>query len=152
MHATPDKSRIRDALSRLAHAHSQSRDRIEQEIRTLTALIDGEQPIGEVRGNRKGDQTTAHADRATLSIVWGKRSCFLGNTLLLAVFERLARSPGQFIATDDLIEEVWGGYRERSTVRGVIKRLRDRLRGAKMGGLADAIEGDVAGYYRLRRV
>ncbi len=91
-------------------------------------------------------------DRETLSVSWKNHTCFLGNTLLLLFFERLARSPNRYVSHLDLLDEVWGGERKASTIRGVAKRLRDRFQEAGMGKLAKAIDGSVTGYYGLKLV
>jgi hypothetical protein len=49
----------------------------------------------------------------------------------------------------DLLEDVWGGERQAATIRGVVKRLRERLRENGMQQLADAIDGSVRGHYGL---
>lgn len=152
MGSTSDRGRIRDALIRLAKAHAQANEEIEIAMNTIAALIDDQSPRVATSTKTASPHGYARADRSTLSVIWRKKSCFLGNTLLLALFERLARSPDRYISADDLMEDVWGGRRDPSTIRGVIKRLRDRLRQAEMHQVAEAIEGRVNGYYRLRRV
>lgn len=92
------------------------------------------------------------ADCETLSVVWNDKTCFLGNTLLFRFFERLARSPNRYVPHSELLEDVWGGVRDMSTIRGVAKRLRDRLREEDMGELADAIDGSVIRHYGLKLV
>lgn len=92
------------------------------------------------------------ADVATFSVEWHGRSCFLGNTLLFWLFDRLAQSPNCYVSNVDLLDDVWRGEREDSTIRGVAKRLRDRLCAAGMTDLAAAIDGSVPGYYGLMLV
>jgi DNA-binding response OmpR family regulator len=53
------------------------------------------------------------------------------------------------VSHEQLQEEVWDAVRSRSAVRSVVKVLRAKLRKAGMTGLADAIDGHVAGHYAL---
>jgi len=46
-------------------------------------------------------------DRALLSVIHRGKSCFLGNTLLLRLIERLLRSLNQYVSHQQLQEEVW---------------------------------------------
>lgn len=64
------------------------------------------------------------------------------NTKLFALLLRIARRPGHRVQFDALREkgDVWDGYdADDSTIRGAIKRLKDRLRGARMEALANSI-------------
>lgn len=89
-------------------------------------------------------------DRDRFSVLWRKRSCRLGNTLPFRFFESLLRRRGRCCSHEDLLDEVWEGVRAGSTVRHVVKRLRDRLTSAGMEGLARAIDGSERGHYVLR--
>lgn len=64
------------------------------------------------------------------------------STKLFQLLTRIARRPGHRVQFDSLRQkgDVWDGYdADDSTIRGAIKRLKDRLRGAKMNALADSI-------------
>lgn len=88
-------------------------------------------------------------DATRFCVEWRGQVCFLGNTLLFWMFVRLAQSPNRYVSYVDLLDDVWRGQREESTIRGVAKRLRDRLVAAEMAELATAIDGQVSGYYGL---
>jgi hypothetical protein len=105
-----------------------------------------------------GDATTVtrspgEADAATLPFqivesafqvtMNGRTHTFKGrSTKLFALLLRIARRPGHRVQFDSLREkgDVWDGYdADDSTIRGAIKRLKDRLRGARMEALASSI-------------
>lgn len=90
------------------------------------------------------------ADRATLSVVFQGRSCFLGNTLLFHFFETISRRPNRYYSHSELLDEVWGGPRSDATIRNVAKRLRDQLTSASLSELAESIDGSTPGFYVLR--
>jgi hypothetical protein len=80
----------------------------------------------------------------------GGKTCFLGNTRPFRFLARLAQRPNAYIPYEDLLSDVWQGLLSDSAVRSVAKALRQRLRQAGLGDLADAIDGTVAGHYTLR--
>jgi DNA-binding response OmpR family regulator len=88
-------------------------------------------------------------DRATFTVHWGGKSCYLGNTLPFKFLERLARRPNQLIPCDQLLDDVWQGLRSREAMRSVVKVLRQKLSQAGMEDLAKAIDGTTAGHYGL---
>lgn len=92
------------------------------------------------------------AEQATFRVIWRGHYCFLGNTLLFRLFTRLLLSPNTYVSHDDLLDEVWKGERQGSTIRGIVKRLRDRLRKANMADLANSIDGSVTGHCGLMGV
>jgi DNA-binding response OmpR family regulator len=149
MNATTTQKRIREALASLAFAHAQSVSHIEQAIESLAVLLEAPEIAPP---SRRVDPNQPHTDRDTLSVVWKGQRCFLGNTLPFLLFEQLARTPNRYVPVSDLIDTVWGGRREASTIRGVVKRLRDQLRQAGMGPVADAIDGAATEHYRLTTV
>lgn len=64
------------------------------------------------------------------------------STKLFALLARIARRPGHRVQFDSLraLGDVWDGCDvDDSTIRGAVKRLKDRLRGAGMSPLADRI-------------
>ena len=158
MITTDKKQLVQESLRTLAEAHSETVRQLEQTIKVLSGVLEIEavtviaRSPASGRSHRTTHQDIPLADPATLSIIWQGRSCFLGNTLLFWFFERLSRSPNQYISHIDLLEDVWQAQREASTIRGVAKRLRDRLTAAGMREVADAIDGGVPGYYCLNLV
>ncbi len=147
-----NKEEIRAALDTLVTTHVQSTAQLEQAISGLSFVLDIERTSARPSSRSIPDNGAPRADRDTLSIVWRGKSCFLGNTLLFRLFERLAKSPNRYVSHADLLDDVWGADRHASTIRGVAKRLRDRLREQGMGTVADAIDGSVTGYYGLKPV
>lgn len=93
--------------------------------------------------------TQPYVDKSLLAVVYRGRECFLGNTLSLRLFERLLRRPNQYLDHRDLLDHVWFGVREPSSIRSVVKELRAKLRNAGMADLSAAIDGRVAGHYGL---
>lgn len=145
MLSTKKKRLIQESLRSLAATHAAAVAQIEETMAVLVQAL-------EIEDSNDGGQQTSNrplADDETFSISWQGRECFLGNTLVFWVFERLARSPNRYVAHVDLLEEVWRGERQASTIRGVVKRLRDQLTVAGMADLAAAIDGNVSGYYGL---
>jgi DNA-binding response OmpR family regulator len=150
MNSHSKNKQIREALTALAAAHAHAVVDIERAIESLSYVLDAQEQSEEFAALSIGnDLLRPKIDRETLSIAWKHRICFLGNTLPFLFIERLARSPNRYVSYEDLLEEVWGGDRKESTIRGVVKRLRDRLEEAGMSQLAKAIDGSVMGHYGL---
>ena len=139
--------RIQQSLQRLAVAQQAAMTQTEETIALLAELLELSQSPEDAKNSHR-----PMVDAATFSVRWRNETCFLGNTLPFRLFARLARSPNQYIAHLDLLDDVWGGDRRDSTIRGVIKRLRDRLDEAGMEELAKSIDGSVSGYYCLKLV
>lgn len=148
MLTTEKKQLIQESLRRLAASHAAAVAQIEEAMTVLAGALELEQP----RGEEERGTNRPVADATTFSVIWQGRTCFLGNTLLFWMFERLARSPNRYVAHIDLLDEVWRRERQSSTIRGVAKRLRDRLIAADMRDLAAAIDGSVSGHYGLKIV
>jgi len=89
-------------------------------------------------------------DRPSLSIRWREATCFLGNTLLFRLYEKLSSRPNRYFRYSELLAEVWGGPRSTQTIHNLVKRLRDRLISSRMKPIADAIDGHVRDHYALR--
>jgi DNA-binding response OmpR family regulator len=89
-------------------------------------------------------------DGGLLSVNFGGRTCFLGNTYPFKFIACLAQRPNIYVTHEDLLSEVWDGIRSHSTVRSVVKVLRKKLRQAGMAPLAEAIDGTVSGHYALK--
>jgi len=154
MNSIDRKRQIREALTSLGAAHAHAVTEIERAISGLTYALELQEQSEDGVSQRMTakDRLRPKVDRETMSVVWENRTCFLGNTLLFLFFERLARSPNRYVSHLDLLEDVWEGEREASTIRGVVKRLRDRLQESGMSQLAEAIDGSVTGYYGLKLV
>ncbi len=156
---TPEKKQlIREALKTLAESQAAAETLIEETISILSRILElGDNFPTHVadQAHRPTDLSESDAlavDRATLSVIWQGRTCFLGNTLLFWFFNRLAQSRNRYVSHVDLLDDVWGGQRQSATIRGVAKRLRDRLVESGMEELADSIDGTVSGYYGLMLV
>lgn len=142
---------IREVLKSLAYTHSLVVEQMESMISVLTKLLDAdEQSLTAKRARRREGWPISNRD--TLSIEWEGKSCFLGNTLLFWFFERLARTPNRYVSHQQLLDDVWGGDRQPTTIRGVVKRLRDKLVEVEMHDLASRIDGSENGYYGLMMV
>jgi DNA-binding response OmpR family regulator len=152
---TEQKKRIiQDSLQHLAVAQAGAVAEIERTMEVLSRALGLEvRPnlsLAKSTNDSEGHRKIPVADRTTLSVLWCGQSCFLGNTLLFRFFERLARTPNRYVTYDDLLDDVWnGGMRESTTIRGVAKRLRDRLISAGMKDLARSVNGNESGHYGL---
>lgn len=158
---TPEKKRlIQETLRCLATSNSAAVARIEETIAVLTNALelDGLDVDRTVRSTANQQSTgmpksdLPAADQTTFTVIWRGRSCFLGNTLLFRLVERLVRSPNRYVSHVDLLDDVWDGQREGSTIRGVAKRLRDQLAKDGMEDLAQSIDGSITGHYGLMLV
>ncbi len=158
MITTEKKQLIRETLKTLAASHAAAVIQIEEAISILSSTLelDDRLPVpAEDQAHRPTDSSGSDApavDRAILSVTWQGRTCFLGNTLLFWFFNRLAQSQNRYVSHVDLLDDVWGGQRQSATIRGVAKRLRDRLVESGMDDLANSIDGTVSGYYGLMLV
>lgn len=144
------KRAIREALATLASSHAIIVQQLELAIELLNEEIDVDDvPLPVQAFDLFGSRQNSLVDPGAQSVLWKGRVCFLGNNLLFRFFERISRSPNQFISYDVLLEDVWGGQREHSSIRGVAKRLRDRLAMNGMAELSSKIDGSNSGFYRL---
>lgn len=142
------KEQIREILKNLAYTHSLVVEQMESMIRVLTQMLEAEEALlSEERTGHRRDWPLAN--QVTFSAEWQGKSCFLGNTLLFWFFERLSRTPNRFVSHEELLDQVWGGDRTTSTIRGVAKRLRDKLDESGMPELSERIDGSETGYYGL---
>lgn len=154
---TPEKKRvIREALRSLAASNCEAVARFEETITVLSNALElgdldvvADGPAPHEKPVQSPGTNLPIADRRTFTACWRGRSCFLGNTLLFRLFERLARSPNSYIPHVDLLDDVWDGPREGSTIRGVVKRLRDQLAQHGMDELSRAIDGGNSGHCGL---
>jgi DNA-binding response OmpR family regulator len=89
-------------------------------------------------------------DRESLSVTFHGKTCFLSNTIPFKFLCHLARRPNTYISHEELLSEVWQGYRSDAAVRSVVKTLRAKLRQAGLAALAEAIDGSAAGHYSLK--
>jgi len=82
------------------------------------------------------------ADRATFSVKWLGKTCYLGYSVKFRLFERLARRPDQYVSYAELIQDVWrGDCRSDEAIRSEIRLLKAKLSNAGMRPLAAAIRG-----------
>jgi DNA-binding response OmpR family regulator len=148
------QERIRHTLKSLAEAQAATIKLMEEAL----TLMSEELSLDPVTFWKSRSSLTTFApptktdlfDTEMLTISFQGKSCFLGNTLPFRFFVRLARRPNTYVTYEDLLTEVWDGARSDEAIRSVVKTLRSRLRKARMGGLADAIDGSVPGHYGLR--
>ena len=141
---------IREVLKSLAYTHSLVVEQMESMISVLTTLLEVDALSSTASSARRKGWPVANRD--TLSVEWEGKSCFLGNTLLFLFFERIARTPNRYVSHQQLLDDVWGGNRQSTTIRGVVKRLRDKLVEVDMDDLAARIDGSENGYYGLMMV
>lgn len=84
-------------------------------------------------------------DGDAFSITWYTKTCRFDNRskLLFRLFERLNRRPGLAVRFTMMrqVGDVWDGRTDvtDATIRGAVKRLRDKLRRDGLSGLADSI-------------
>jgi hypothetical protein len=153
MMQTKRRRAIREALATLASTHAMAVAQLEIAIRLLTEEMDADHEDPFIRGLpqllRRPNELV---DAGSQCVVWNGKTCFLGNNLLFRFFERISRSPNQYISYRVLLDDVWGGDREHSSIRGVAKRLRDRLAIQGMPDLSSKIDGTNPGHYRLMLV
>lgn len=151
----PEKQeRIRQTLKSLAEAQAATITLMEEALALMTEEL-ALDPITfwKSRGSPATfapPTKTALFDTEMLTITFQGKSCFLGNTLPFRFFVRLARRPNTYVTYEDLLSDVWDGTRTDEAIRSVVKTLRSKLREAKMGVLADAIDGSVPGHYGLK--
>jgi DNA-binding response OmpR family regulator len=148
----PNRERIQLTLRKMARTHATAITLLEQTLSILQMSSELEESaLGTTGTPDEKDILDSRpiVDHALLSIVYRGKSCFLGNTLPLKLFERLVRRPNQYLSYGQLLNEIWAGTRTHDAVRSVVKILRNKLRQAGMQDLAEAIDGSAAGHYGL---
>ena len=151
------KEQIAESLRELVRAYTRAMARFEDTLAVLCKELELGgietifEPLGVLRGLTPAadDSEFPIVDRTLLSVRWRGRSCFLGNTLPLKFFERLARRPNQYFSYEQLLDEVWEEKRSFSAIRSVVMTLRRKLAEAGMADLADTIDGSVYRHYGL---
>lgn len=89
------------------------------------------------------------ADRSTFTFYYGSGSCELGNSMEFKLIERLCRSPGVFLDTGKLMEDVWEGrVVQKNTIAKTVCNLRRKLREDKVPGIK--IDGSQKDHYCLK--
>jgi DNA-binding response OmpR family regulator len=156
-----DKRRqeIAESLRRLAANYGRSMTEFEEALAVLCRKLELDEisvprpDRSQWRADRRAEArlTDVVVDRATFTVRWHGRSCFLGSSLPFRLFERLSRRPNQFVSYEQLYDEVWFAQRSREAVRSVVKVLRQKLIRAGMRGLAQAIDGRTRDHYMLVR-
>jgi hypothetical protein len=87
-------------------------------------------------------------DKETFEARWGKRSCFLGNTIEFRLLERLNRRPGLYLCLDALRASVWAEeHTAKNTIQRTICNLRRKILDAGLVGVL--IDGGQKHHYRL---
>ena len=145
--------RIRETLRKMAAAHAAAMAASEEAMRLLSAEFEAiTQPQVHTAFSQTPPTDRPVIDRATLSVLFKGRSCFLGNTLPFRLLDRLLRRPNQFVSYEQLQDDVWNSMPSPESIRSVVKELRRKLRCVGMDGLANAIDGKVARHYSLTLV
>ena len=151
---TTTREQIRRTLYNLATAHATTIELMEHTLELLgEELALDAKTFWQARITLMGSDRSTNGpvvDSGSLEVVYHGKRCFLGNTILYRLIERLSRKPNKYFTYDELLQCVWGGIRSDSTVRTAVKRLRATLRQAGMGELADSIDGSSPGRYSLR--
>ncbi|RMF23506.1 MAG: hypothetical protein D6760_05190, partial [Deltaproteobacteria bacterium] len=88
-------------------------------------------------------------DADTFTVWHDGKSCPLGNTVGFRALRRLARRPGVYVSTEQLLDNAWGGAtRSKSAVQKTISGLRKQL---EEHGLHEVtIDGSQQGHYALK--
>jgi DNA-binding response OmpR family regulator len=149
---TDRRERIQRSLRNLAESHVATIELLEEAMALLSDEFSLD-PLTFFHRSSTADKKTPQfaIDRSMLSVRFGDRTCFLGDSYPFKFICRLARSANTYVSYQDLIAEVWqGDRREDCTVRSTVKMLRKRLRAAGMKELADAIDGSVRRHYGLK--
>ncbi|WP_397570428.1 helix-turn-helix domain-containing protein [Schlesneria sp. T3-172] len=149
---TTREQQLRESLKRLAAIHAAEISILEESVAILQSELDAlthpNTPVAQ--GPLTPSQTAdPRIDYGLMCVEFQGRHCFLGNTLMLKFFGRLARRPNCYLSYEVLLNDVWNAVRESSSVRSVVKELRGKLRAAGMSKLSDVIDGSVARHYGL---
>lgn len=148
---------VADSLNRLLTTHAMAVARLEETLANLKYegdLISSALSLIATSSELNAAQSVSArespvVDRTLLSVVFRGRSCFLGNTLALHFFERLAKRPNHYLTYQQLLADVWHGPRSNEAVRAVAQTLRRKLKQAHMDELAAAIDGRNPGHFGL---
>lgn len=144
------KQTLRETLAALASNHAIVVQQLELAIRLLDEEISNHVDVTVSQTPRLTPRNkNPMVDRDTFCVQWRGGVCFLGNTLLFRFFERISRSPNNYISYRALLDDVWRGPRDDSSIRGVAKRLRDRLAAQGMAELSASVDGTNPGHYGL---
>ena len=121
------------------------------EIRTIVIVEQEHSDSGDTtrRAAKYGTNGRPLLDQTTFSVTWHGKTLHLGHTRCFWLLARLARRPNQYVAHNDLLNEVWDDDElATATIRSTVCQLRGRLRRCGMHGLATAIRGH-NGHYVL---
>lgn len=148
---TDRKQALRETLAALASNHAVVVEQLELIIRLLSEELAEDVAPPPVPNPLLVPTRSSKAllDRDTFCVHCRGRVCYLGNTLLFRFFERISRSPNKYVSYSALLDDVWGGPRDHASIRGVAKRLRDRLASHGMAELSESVDGTNPGYYGL---
>jgi hypothetical protein len=149
---TNRRERIQRSLRSLAESHAATIDLLEEAMTLLSDEFSLD-PLTFLRRSSSADKNTPQLaiDRGLLSVRFGEKTCFLGDSFPFKFICRLARSPNTYISYQELLSDVWQDQIvEDCTVRSTVKVLRKRLRAAGMNEVADAIDGSIRRHYVLK--
>lgn len=145
------QSQIRAALQQLAAAHAATIQQMESAMALLADALQMDEELAHCSSTKETSSSERlQIDRSLLGVKYRGRCCFLGNTLMFRLIERLAIQPNKYLSYEDLLSEVWESNRSDGAVRSVVKRLREALRSQGMDQVAAGIDGSVPGHYALR--
>lgn len=145
------REQLRQSLREITDACAKTVANYEKSIAILEAeLARDERQARTNRSASQGETALPVIDHPHFSVVHADRRCFLGNTRAFFLMDRLLQDCNQYVSVEDLLDDVWhGAKRTRTAVRSAVKILRRELRRARMGDIADAIIGRVAGHYAI---
>jgi len=89
-------------------------------------------------------------DKDQFTVAYRDKKCFLGNTILFYLAERLGRTPGKWFSFGELKDDVWDVHTVDSTVGRTLRRLRQAMKEAGVIGIAIDTPRNMAKYARLR--
>lgn len=145
------REQLRQSVREITDAYARTVANYEKSIAILETELTRDQR--QARSNRsasRGETGLPVMDRPQFSVVHANRRCFLGNTRAFFLMDRLLQDCNRYVSVEDLLDDVWhGAKRTRTAVRSAVKILRRELRRDRMGDIADAIVGRVAGHYAI---
>ena len=142
---------IREALRQMAAAHAATIQQMEPAMALLAEALQIDGDVEQYSPTKESSLAgVVRIHRSLLSVEYQGKHCFLGNTLLFRLIERLATKPNKYLPYEDLLSEVWESNRSDGAVRSVVRRLRVALRSQGMDEVAEGIDGSVPGHYALK--
>jgi hypothetical protein len=158
MPASTKKDEIASSLRELITVYVANVNQCEAVLAKLSRQLELDEPVSIrdalrdmslSRGNRLPFETP-HADPSLFCAVYGKRRCFLGNTLPFWLFAYLSQRLNRYVSYEQLLADVWQlPKRSNETIRNAVQILRKKLARAGLVELAAAIDGRNRGHYGL---